>query len=149
MADKTEKKMKETKSVAKPVKADPVKAGGGKVAVIRLRGTDDVNFKIEDTMRMLKLHKKMTCSVYDKTPTLMGMLMRVKDYCTYGEIDDETLKLLQDKRGIQKEGKLQNYFHLSPPRGGFERNGIKAPFTSKGALGYRADKINALIRKMV
>jgi len=121
----------------------------GRIAIIRIRGTDDVNHQIEDTMRMFKLYKKHTCSVYDKTPVTMGMAAKCKDYCTYGEIDDETYKMLVDKRGIKKEGKLQNYFHLSPPRGGFERYGVKASFAMKGALGYRAEKINALIKKML
>jgi large subunit ribosomal protein L30 len=120
-----------------------------KIAIIRLRGTDDVNGEIESTMRMLRLHKKHTCSVYPKTDALMGMLSKVKDYVTYGEIDEETYKLLVDKRAIKKEDKVLNYFHLSPPRGGFERRGIKAPFTTKGALGYRKEKINLLIKKMI
>ena len=121
----------------------------GKIAVVRIRGTDDVNFEIVDTMIMLKLHKKHTCSVYDKTPVLMGMLEKCMDYVAYGEIDDQTYKLLIEKRGITKEGKVQNYFHLSPPRGGFERRGIKYSYTQKGALGYRGEKMNDLIKKMI
>ena len=102
-------------------------------------------------MRMLRLYKKNTCSIYVKTDSLMGMLSRIKDYTTYGEIDEETYKLLVDKRAIkdQKTGKVLNYFHLSPPRGGFERRGIKNPFSSKGALGYRKEKINILLKKMI
>ena len=121
------------------------------IAVIRLRGTDDVNCEIEKTMRMLRLHKKHTCSIYPKTDVLMGMLNKVKDYTTYGEIDEETHKLLVEKRGVKdaKTGKVENHFHLSPPRGGFERGGIKHPFASKGALGYRKEKINVLLKKMI
>jgi len=121
-----------------------------KVAIIRIRGTDDVNSKIESTMRMLKLHKKHTCTVFDENESMLGMAERCKDYVTYGEIDDETYKLLVEKRGKKDdEGKLLNVFHLSPPRGGFERRGIKYAFTQKGALGYRAAKINDLIKKMI
>jgi large subunit ribosomal protein L30 len=120
-----------------------------KIAIIRIRGTNDVKVGIEATMRMLRLHKKYTCSVYPKTDALMGMLEKCKDYVTYGELDEETYKLLVDKRAITKEGELMNYFHLQPPRGGFERKGIKTPFSMKGALGYRMDKINALIKKMI
>jgi large subunit ribosomal protein L30 len=120
-----------------------------KVAIIRLRGTNDIKVEIESTLKMLRLHKKHTCSVYPKTPVIMGMLEKCKDYVTYGEIDDETYNLLVEKRGMKKEGKLVNYFHLQPPRGGFERGGIKKPFTLKGALGYRREKINALIKKMI
>ena len=119
------------------------------IAIIRIRGTNDVKTGIESTMVMLKLHKKYTCSVYPKTDALMGMLEKCKDYTTYGELDEETHKLLIDKRAIVKEGKTTNYFHLQPPRGGFERKGIKTPFSMKGALGYRAEKINLLIKKMI
>jgi large subunit ribosomal protein L30 len=120
-----------------------------KIAIIRIRGTDDVNKKIEDTMRMLKLHKKHVCVVYDKTPVIAGMAEKVKDYVTFGEIDDATLKMLTDKRAVTVDGKITNYFHLAPPRGGFGRGGIKKPFTAKGALGYRGEKINELIKKMM
>lgn len=119
------------------------------IAIIRIRGTNDVKKEIESTMRMLKLHKKHTCSVYPKTESLIGMLDKCKDYVTYGEIDEETYKMLVDKRGIKKDGKTENYFHLQPPKGGFERKGIKTPFSMKGALGNRKDKINALIKKMI
>ena len=117
-----------------------------KIAIIRLRGTNDVKVEIEDTLKMLRLHKKHTCSVYPKTPELSGMLEKCKDYITYGELDEDTYKLLVEKRGMKKEGKLVNYFHLQPPKGGFERKGIKTPFTLKGALGNRGEKINALIK---
>jgi len=119
------------------------------IAIIRIRGTNDVKKEIESTLFMLHLHKKHTCSVYPKTDALMGMLDKCKDYITYGELDEETHKLLVEKRGMKKEGKLVNYFHLQPPRGGFERGGIKTPFTLKGALGYRKEKINVLIKKMI
>jgi large subunit ribosomal protein L30 len=38
---------------------------------------------------------------------------------------------------------------LHPPRGGYERKGIKISFNLGGALGYRGDKINKLISKML
>lgn len=120
-----------------------------KLAIIRIRGTDDVNNKIESTMRMLKLNKKHVCSIYDDRPELRGMAEKVKDYVTFGEIDDDTYKLLVEKRAVKVDGELQNYFHLQPPRGGFGPRGIKAAFTQKGALGYRGAKINDLIKKMI
>jgi large subunit ribosomal protein L30 len=32
---------------------------------------------------------------------------------------------------------------------GFERGGIKKPFSMGGSLGYRKNKINELIRRMI
>ena len=47
-----------------------------------------------------------------------------------------------------KKGRIKP-FRLNPPRGGFERKGIKVSFNSGGALGYRGEKINSLIKKML
>lgn len=120
-----------------------------KLAIIRIRGTDDVNKKIEDTMRMLKLYKKHVCSIYELKPEIKGMAEKCKDYVTYGEIDDDTFNLLVEKRAVKIDGEVQNYFHLQPPRGGFGQRGLKGSFVQKGALGYRGAKINELIKKMI
>ena len=44
---------------------------------------------------------------------------------------------------------LKPYFRLTPPVKGFERAGIKKPFSMGGSLGYRKDKINDLIKRMI
>jgi large subunit ribosomal protein L30 len=125
-----------------------------KIAVIRLRGTIGNRKEVDDTLDMLKLYRKNYCAVYEKTPSIVGMIQKVKDFVTFGEIDEETLKELRDKR-LEKqknnEGKEveKKFFRLSPPRGGFERKGIKASFKSGGALGNRAEKINDLIKRMI
>jgi large subunit ribosomal protein L30 len=99
---------------------------------------------------MLKLGRKHTCSVHKKTKDNIGMINKVKDFVTFGDIDDQTLKTLQEKRGQKdKEGKLKNYFHLSPPLGGFERKGIKRTFDQGGVVGPRRSHINKLIQKMI
>ncbi|MBW2967926.1 uL30 family ribosomal protein [Candidatus Woesearchaeota archaeon] len=126
------------------------KPQGGKIAVILIRNTVRAPNAILDTLNMLKLYKKNTCVVLDSTPANMGMIKKVKDYVTYGEADSQTIKLLEEKRGNKnKEGKTKGIFTLSPPRGGFERKGIKRSYNVGGALGYRRDKINQLIQKMI
>lgn len=119
-----------------------------KLAIIRIRGEMHIAKPIKDTLDMLRLRKKHACVILDDTPVNKGMLRKVKDYVTYGEVNEESRKLLDAKRARQvKEGAV--VYHLAPPRGGFERKGIKKPFSLKGALGYRGDKINQLIKKMV
>jgi len=39
-------------------------------------------------------------------------------------------------------------FRLHPPRKGYERGGVKHSFKAGGALGYRGEKINDLLRRM-
>ena len=124
---------------------------------------------IEDTLKMLRLYRKNYCCVVDSNPVFMGMISKSKDFITWGEIDDETFKLLVDKRGDEFNGKesdskgklsyddfvvinnkkIKKYFRLNPPRKGFGRKGIKQPFSNGGALGYRGEKINDLIKRMI
>jgi len=53
------------------------------------------------------------------------------------------------KKKLKDVPGLKPYFRLMPPAKGFERGGIKKPFSMGGSLGYRKDLINALIRRMI
>jgi len=68
-------------------------------AIIRLRGTADVHPDVEATLRMLRLTRKFSAVLYPKNETIDGMLKVVKDWVTWGEIDEETLKHLILRRG--------------------------------------------------
>ncbi len=152
-------------------------------AVIRLRGQVNVSNVHEKTMKLLRLHKKNRCILIPTTPAYIGMLNKIRDYCTFGELDKETLNELIQKRGRLKGDKqlteefitknynlsfkdfleelyslkktlkdfdaIKPFFKLHPPRGGFERYGIKKPYSTGGALGYRGAEINKLLRKMI
>jgi large subunit ribosomal protein L30 len=125
-----------------------------KIALIRIGGQTKLNKEIKDTLNILSLHKKLTCIVLNATPPVLGMTKKVKDYITFGEINEETLKLLKEKRGKKtkdKDGKAvyKKFFRLHPPKGGFERKGTKVAFTAGGALGDRKEKINDLIKRML
>ncbi len=117
-----------------------------KLAIILIRGKIGMKHDAKKTAELLKLNKKHTCRVLNDTPEIRGMMQKLKDYATYGEINEETYVLLQEKKPKLKE---KNIFHLNPPKKGFERKGIKKSFASGGALGYRKDKINDLIKKML
>jgi len=151
-------------------------------AVVRLRGEVGVNKKIAITLELLRLHKKHRCVLIPANKNNMGMISKVKDYCTFGEVDEEVIRELLQKRGriagdqqltaeflkknkltfetfakklmnmeirIKEIDGLKPFFKLHPPRGGFEREGIKKPFTMHGSLGYRRADINKLLRKMI
>lgn len=153
------------------------------IAIVRVRGRVDVRSDIERTLHLLRLRRKHSCVVLRPDKSLIGMINKVKDFVTWGEIDKETFKELLLKRGrlvgdkkiseeyikektgmtvdkfvdklFNGEVKLEDipgikpFFRLSPPRGGFERGGIKKPFHLGGALGYRGKYINDLIRRMI
>jgi len=124
------------------------------LAAILIRGRININTDIKDTLNMLRLWRKNYCIIVQNNPVMKGMLVKVKDYITFGELNAETKQLLQEKRAEKtknKQGKevQKPFFRLHPPRGGFERKGIKKTFTVGGALGYRGEKINDLLRKML
>jgi large subunit ribosomal protein L30 len=124
--------------------AEPKRHKGEWYAAVQIRGTVRVRKEIKDTLRMLNLQRKHACVVVPTTPVYRGMLHKCKDYITYGEVSKEILEAL--KKARKPNGKT---FALHPPKGGFERKGIKKPFMQGGALGYRADKINDLIKRML
>ena len=141
----------------------------GRLAAIRVRGLTGVKTKIQDTLQFLRLYKNNFCCILPNNPVYQGMLKKAKDYIKWGEIDEETFNFLVEKRGEEFAGretdskqkikyndfflhnnkKFKKYFRLNSPKKGFERKGIKNSYQRGGALGYRGDKINDLIKRMV
>jgi large subunit ribosomal protein L30 len=121
------------------------------VAAVRVRGEINVNWDINDTLNMLNLFKRNFCSVYKATPSVLGMMRKCKDYITWGEVSADTLKELEKRAEVDpKDSKLKKKFYrLNSPKKGYGRKGIKVPFSTGGALGYRGDKINDLIKRMM
>jgi large subunit ribosomal protein L30 len=68
-------------------------------AVVRVRGQADVNKDIRYTMGLLGLTRVNHCVVLPQNSSIEGMLQMVKDYCTWGEIDEETLAAMIKTRG--------------------------------------------------
>ena len=153
------------------------------VAVVRIHGKTGLKKGIKDTLSMMKLYKKNNCVIVANSPDIIGMITKVKEYATWGEINEETMKVLLSKRGklARKQSLTEAYikdklklsleefarkvmsgelalkdlpglklfFKLSPPRGGFERGGIKKQFALGGVVGYRKEQINDLLKKMM
>ena len=151
-------------------------------AVIRVRGRTGVRRDINDTLKMLNLTRVNHCVLIPGTPPYIGMLQKVKDYVTWGEINQEVLvkliktrgrlygnkkitdeyikertgyeniekfsKAMLDKRALYKDiPDVKPVFRLHPPVHGWEKT--KRHFTEGGALGYRGEKINDLILRML
>ena len=155
----------------------------GIIAVLRVRGEIGIRPQIKTTLDLMKLHRKHRLILLKNTPSNKGMIDKVKDYCTFGEVDQETIIKLLSERGrlpgnnlltekyVKDKTKLslkdfsENFiswksnlkdieglkklFKLHPPTGGFERLGIKKPFTRGGVLGYRGKEMNKLVQKMI
>jgi len=76
------------------------------IAVVRIRGKVSIREEIQRTLKMMKLHKKNWCVVLRNTPENIGMMQKVKDYCTFGEVDSKTVSILLEKRGRLSGNKL-------------------------------------------
>lgn len=138
------------------------------VAVVQVRGLVGVRSTVKDTLRMLGLNRANQCVLLENNESVKGMLLKVKDYVTYGPVSLDIVKKLVEARGQECQGRLQDSkgkytyshfefegkkykkcFRLNPPRKGFGRAGIKKGFTNGGALGSRGEKIADLIERMI
>ena len=142
------------------------------IAVIRIHGQVGLNKDIKETLNRLKLRKKYSCVLVKPTKDNLGMIKKVMNTISYGEINKETLVNLIKERGKTKgsptqkservtkdaekiaenilKGKsmkelgLKGYFSLHPPRKGIKS---KLPYP-KGVLSHNKE-INKLINKML
>jgi len=161
----SEKKVLDSKSSKE--KSSLKEGNGLRLAVVLVRGFVDVTQSVKDTLDMLKLTRKNTCVVVPRNLSYLGMINKVKDYVTWGEISEEAFKELVAKRGVESEKNAQDrterytyavleyngkrylpYFRLNPPQKGFGRKGIKIAFAAGGALGYRGAKMEDLLKRM-
>lgn len=58
-------------------------------------------------------------------------------------------EVFDGKRKLKDVPGMKPYFRLKPPTKGFERGGVKVPFSMGGALGYRKDYMNDLVKRML
>ena len=115
------------------------------IAVIRIRGGRRIGRYIQETIDMLNLKNQHNLIIIPNKPSYVGMLKKAKDYITWGKISPKFKKELETKKS-KGDSKV---IRLHPPRGGFERKGIKAPFTMGGVLGDRGSAISDLIKRML
>lgn len=73
-------------------------------AIVRVRGQVNVRYTIEDTMKMLRLHKVNHCVLVPENPHFKGMVQKVKDYVAYGKVDAEILAEILENRGRLEGG---------------------------------------------
>ena len=132
------------------------------LAVVRVRGRAAVRHDIRETMKRLNLNRVNNLALIYGTKPNLGMIKKCNDFITYGEINSEILEKLADRKGtnatkedlkaIMEGGKnpqeiMSMPIRMHPPRRGYES--IKSSFGNKGSLGYRGEKINALLKRMM
>ncbi len=71
-------------------------------AVLRLRSSVNIDRRREDTLGLLRLNRVNHCTIVQQSPEIKGMLHKVKDIVTWGEIEPEVLsKLLRTRSNIE------------------------------------------------
>ena len=149
------------------------------IAAIRIRGRVGVRKEIEDTLKLLRLKRINNCVLLHETDSILGMLKKVKDFITWGEIKREVLiKLLKKRLRLKgnrrvKENYLKEKYNLTFEQLADEllngkklkefedfnpvfrlrppRKGFKSIKEPwpKGDLGYRGEAINELLERMI
>ncbi len=132
------------------------------LVVIRVRGRVGVRQSITETLKRLNLSRVNNLAVIYGNKSNLGMIQKCNDFVTYGEITDsmfnklleaKQIKLQKDELESVRAGKvnLRNVINktitMHPPRHGYE--GTKFGYSSGGALGYRGEAINDLIKRML
>jgi len=111
------------------------------IAIVRLRSGVRFNKQINDTFKMLGLKSINSMILMDDNDKAgLGMVKKVKDHVTWGEISDDVVQELKKRFGDKKT------YCLKAPRKGLM--GVRYPYP-RGSLGYREDKINDLIKRML
>lgn len=137
------------------------------IIAIRISGIVDKTKKINETLFRMRLRRKYSAVLLKETQENLKLLQEVRNFVAFGQINEETLKLLIEKRAKLiggKKGKIdaskiigqldknklsdigiKPYFRLHPPIGGIKSK-IHYP---KGILGDNKEDINKLVRRML
>ena len=147
--------------------------------VIRIRGNMGVAPEVLDTLKRLNMPKRHNASLLTDSKSNMGMLIKVTDYVTWGEISQPSLEALLEKRGrLAGDNRLTQEALSKLNAGTFKEisehaladgtlpvpikktfrltppskgydRSIKRHYGSGGELGYRGEAINKLLERML
>ena len=91
------------------------------IAAIRIRGTVNVRHDITETMDKLRLQKPNHLALIREEKNLRKMVEKAKDYITFGEINEEILAALLEKRGYVEGGKKVTAEYLKEHKTDFSK----------------------------
>jgi large subunit ribosomal protein L30 len=116
------------------------------IAVVRVRGSVNVKSDILDTLKMLRLNRVNHCVIIPESKEYMGMVRKVKDYVTWGEIKPEVLaKMIINRGKLVGDKKITDKYLQS--RSGFKSIMSFSKAVSAGEARYQDIKdIKPVIR---
>lgn len=137
------------------------------IIIIRIAGEINISKDIAELLHRMRLRRKYSAVLIHPTAETKFILKKLRDFVAYGEISQEMLKELIEKRA-QPLGKkkidiastiekletkkldsldIKPFFRLHPPRKGIDSK-LHFPI-KKGVLGDNGEKINDLLRRML
>ncbi|MBS3077457.1 hypothetical protein J4233_04260 [Candidatus Pacearchaeota archaeon] len=138
------------------------------IVVIRIAGKVNLSGDIKETLNRIHTHRKYSAVLLPESENTFKLLMKIRNFVSYGKINTETLAKLLAERGqpikagakidakkvmseLEKKSLgelgLKPFFRLHPPRKGIESK-KHAGETGKGVLGENK-KINELVERML
>lgn len=106
--------------------------------------------KAKDYITWGEVDQETVAKLLTKRAKIAGNLKLTPDYLKKGtdfSTVEELSKAVMDSDAILEDNGIKPVFRLHPPRKGYEN--IKKTFAESGSLGYRGEKINNLIKRMI
>jgi len=109
--------------------------------------------KVKDYVSWGEISAEVMENLVQERGFLSGNKKITNDYLKkntpFKSVGDFVKKFMNFAAEVKDIKDLKPVFRLHPPEKGYERKGIKKPYSKGGALGYRSDKINNLLKKMI
>ena len=139
------------------------------IIAIRISGLVEMQTKVEETLFRTRLRRKYAAVLLKPTAENQKLLLKLRNFIAYGDINKETLALLIQKRGMPKvkdkkidvdkvieslekknfnDLEIKPFFRLHPPRGGIDSKNHFGT-SRKAVLGDNKNAINDLLRRML
>ncbi|EZQ03842.1 50S ribosomal protein L30 [Candidatus Acidianus copahuensis] len=78
------------------------------VVIIRLRGRAGGDWRIEQTLGLLRLNRRYSAMVYPYSEEIKGMIRKVEAYITWGELDEEGIDMLLNRMKTREGKKIDD-----------------------------------------
>lgn len=107
--------------------------------------------KVQDYVAFGEINESTLIDLLKKRGRIAGSRKLTEAYLKKQKTNFEKLakQLLAGKKRLKDIPGVKQFFRLAPPRKGFRRKGIKHHYAAGGVLGYRGDKINELVERMI
>lgn len=137
------------------------------ILVIRIAGQVKIPGDVDETLYRMNIRKKYTATILENNKVTKKLLNKVRNFVAYGEIDDELLQKILEKRGKRVDKKkidsekavkeiskkslreqgIKPFFGLHPPLKGIDSK--KHFGVGKGVLGNNGKEIKKLVERML